>query len=105
MLSALSTISRAVISVFCNMARAAALAKANDTVSARAALKDFLQEFPASPRVKEASVILGWNVLESDPRAAKEYFERGKDAVDPKIRKSAAKGLDAAKDMLEKKTD
>jgi hypothetical protein len=85
--------------------RAAALAKANDTVSARAALKDFLQEFPASPRVKEASVILGWNVLESDPRAAKEYFERGKDAVDPKIRKSAAKGLDAAKDMLEKKTD
>ncbi len=74
--------------------RAVALARSGRTAAARDALGEFLRLHARSPRAGEASVMLGWMLLESGDRTG--AFRRFKAAAgdrDPAVRASAAKGL------------
>ncbi len=74
--------------------RAVAIARGGDSVAARNLFAEFLRRFPASPRRGEASVALGWILLESRRTdEARSAFERA--AADPSapVRASAAEGL------------
>ena len=74
--------------------RAVALARSGRTASARDALVEFLRLHARSPRAGEASVMLGWMLLEAGDRTG--AFRRFKAAAgdrDPAVRASAAKGL------------
>ena len=60
------------------------------------ALKNFLDRFPRSPRAGEASVRLGWLLLDrGDRQAASLRFRAGLDDGSTIVRKSAQAGLDA----------
>ncbi|HET9987868.1 MAG TPA: hypothetical protein VFQ65_05095 [Kofleriaceae bacterium] len=75
---------------------AAAAKRANDPARARAALDVFIASFPASPRIGEASALLGWILLDAGDRSgAERAFHRAEQDRVPKIRDSAAKGLAA----------
>jgi TolA-binding protein len=74
--------------------RAVALARSGQTAAAQGALGEFLRLHPRSPRAGEASVMLGWMLLDSGDRTG--AFRRFKAAAadrDPVVRASAAKGL------------
>ena len=74
--------------------RAVALARSGRTASARDALGEFLRLHARSPRAGEASVMLGWMLLEAGDRTG--AFRRFKAAAsdrDPTVRASAEKGL------------
>ena len=74
--------------------RAVALARSGQTDTAREALGEFLQLHARSPRAGEASVMLGWMLLEAGDRTG--AFRRFKGAAgdrDPTVRASAQKGL------------
>jgi len=74
----------------------AAARRAGQTAIARDALTRFLQRFPTSARAGEASALLGWILYESgDLTGAAQRFERAAGDRVPKVRESAAKGLQA----------
>jgi len=79
--------------------RAVALARSGQSAAAREALDEFLRLHARSPRAGEASVMLGWMLVESGDRTG--AFRRFKAAAgdrDPAVRASAAKGLARIKD-------
>lgn len=62
------------------------------------ALAAFLKRFPGSARHGEAAVMLGWHRLRAGDKAgALKLFERGARDASARVRKRAAKGLEAAK--------
>lgn len=74
--------------------RASALARAK-SAAAIGALEQFLARYPRSNRAGEASAVLGWIVIGTDPDRAEALFETAtKDRV-PAVRASAEKGLAA----------
>jgi hypothetical protein len=74
----------------------AAARRAGQTATARDALARFLQRFPTSARAGEASALLGWVLFESgDLTGAAQRFERAAGDRVPKVRESAAKGMQA----------
>jgi TolA-binding protein len=73
--------------------RAVALVRAGDG-QARAALAAFIERFPASPRVGEASVILGWSLLRAgELEPARAAFARGAGDPADRVRAGARDGL------------
>jgi len=74
----------------------AAARRAGQTAMARDALARFLQRFPTSARTGEASALLGWILFESgDLTGAELRFQHATGDRVPKVRESAAKGLQA----------
>jgi hypothetical protein len=74
----------------------AAAKRANDPARARAALDVFVTSFPSSPRIGEASALLGWILLDAGDRSGAEgAFHRAEQDRVPRVRDSAAKGLAA----------
>jgi TolA-binding protein len=74
--------------------RASALARAKSS-SAAGALDAFLARYPSSPRVGEASAMLGWLTIDNDLDRAERLFNLAvKDRV-AAVRASATKGLTA----------
>ena len=58
------------------------------------ALDRFVTQYPHSPRISEAVLIMGWSYVETgDVEKAKHCFEQARHASSPKIRKSAEQGL------------
>jgi TolA-binding protein len=72
--------------------RAIALA---DNPAGEAALLAFLDRFPQSARAGEVSVMLGWRLVDRDPRAAASRFQAALSDRAARVRKSARAGLDA----------
>jgi len=94
----------------CNSARGDALAedacfwvgaaanRAGQSSAAREALTRFVQKFPSSARVGEASALLGWLLYETgDLDTAETRFQRAATDRVPKVKASADKGLEAIK--------
>ncbi len=78
--------------------RAVALARGRRADAAIRALEQYLSRYPASVRAGEASVALGWLLLERGARdAATDCFLAALDDPLPRVRKSAAEGLKAAR--------
>jgi TolA-binding protein len=76
--------------------RAVALARAGDPRGATKAIAEFLDQHPHSVHRGEASVMLGWLVLEAgDLDRAEALFSDAKLDVLPQVRKSAESGLSA----------
>ena len=74
--------------------RAVALARSGRTGAARDALGEFVRIHPRSPRAGEASVMLGWMLLEAGDRTgAFRRFKAASGDRDPAVRASAEKGL------------
>ena len=76
----------------------AAAKRAGQTAAARQTLTQFLVTYPRSARAGEAAALLGWLLYDAgDLDAAQRHFElAARDAV-PKVKESAAKGLEAVK--------
>jgi TolA-binding protein len=71
-----------------------ALARSGQSAAARDGLSEFLRLHPRSPRAGEASVMLGWMLLDAGDRTG--AFRRFKAAAgdrDASVRASAEKGL------------
>ncbi|MCP4677267.1 MAG: hypothetical protein GY854_17485 [Deltaproteobacteria bacterium] len=69
-------------------------ARAGQHARASRALSVFLETYPNSPRVGEASVMLGWKLLEKgNLDAAENHFQRATHDANPRIRTSAQQGL------------
>lgn len=66
---------------------------------ARAAFKRFLAHHPSAARAGEASVALGWLLLEvGEPVLARPHFVRARNDPSPAVARSAKRGLDALRD-------
>jgi hypothetical protein len=77
--------------------RAVALDRSGAQASAADAMREFLQRFPASVRRGEASVMLGWKLLQNgDPAGARALFESALGDPVPWVRASAANGVGAS---------
>jgi TolA-binding protein len=75
------------------------LNQAGEAVRAYEALKSFLDRFPRSAWAGEASVQLGWLLLDrGEPQGATFRFRAGLADPSPRVRKSAQAGLDAVAD-------
>ena len=74
--------------------RASSLAKAKASAAAPA-LESFLSRYPRSPRVGEASAMLGWLVIDSDLARAEALFRTAEKDRVAAVRASATKGLAA----------
>jgi hypothetical protein len=69
---------------------------AGRTAAARQALTSFLDRFPGSARVGEASALLGWLLFDAgELDAAERRFQRATHDPVPRVRASAAQGLEA----------
>lgn len=89
------TSSSAVAEDACFWAGAAAR-RANQRSTARAALTSFLERFPRSPRVGEASALLGWLLYDAgDIDGARPLFQVAERDSVPRVVKSARRGLQA----------
>jgi len=76
----------------------AAAKRAGQLPLAKTALASFLQQFPTSSRVGEASALLGWILYEAgDLAAAEPHFERAAGDRVPRVRESAERGIEAIK--------
>jgi TolA-binding protein len=76
--------------------RAVSLARSKQSAEARAAFASFLEKYQGSPRVPQASAMLGWLLFEAaDLDGAEVRFRAAASDADPAIRDSAQKGLDA----------
>jgi TolA-binding protein len=74
--------------------RASALARAKSPAAA-AALESFLARYPHTPRVGEASAMLGWLVIDRDLDRAEKLFHAAENDRVAAVRASATKGLAA----------
>ena len=74
--------------------RASALTRAK-SASAAGALDQFLARYPRSPRVGEASAMLGWLVMDKDLDRAEKLFKTAANDRVAAVRASATKGLTA----------
>jgi TolA-binding protein len=74
--------------------RASALVRAK-SASAASALESFLARYASSPRVGEASAMLGWIVMDRDLDRAEKLFAAAKSDRVASVRASAIKGLAA----------
>ena len=76
----------------------AAAKRAGQTAIARDALIRFLKHYPSSSRAGEASALLGWILYDAgELETAKQRFEMAARDRVPKVKKSAARGLEAIK--------
>lgn len=76
--------------------RGVALARGGEVATAVHVLTAFVQAYPGSPRLGEASVMLGWMLFErGDREEAKSRFDVGTRDRSPRVRESAAAGLAA----------
>jgi TolA-binding protein len=76
--------------------RAVALDRSGRTAEAERGLEAFVATYPASPRVEEASVALGWlHYAAGNLRDAKRRFEAAASGRSAAVRASARAGLDA----------
>jgi len=74
--------------------KSVALLRARDAPASRAALIDFTSRFPGSPRIGEASVMLGWSLLQSgDAQGARAVFGRALRDPSDVVRASAREGM------------
>ncbi len=74
--------------------RASSLSRAKSS-SAASALDAFLAKYPRSPRVGEASAMLGWLIIDRDLDRAEKLFRAAEHDRVAAVRASAAKGLTA----------
>ncbi|HEY5924748.1 MAG TPA: hypothetical protein VIV11_23875 [Kofleriaceae bacterium] len=74
--------------------RASSLARAKSGAAA-SAFDSFLSRYPSSPRVGEASAMLGWLVIDSDLDRAEKLFKASANDRVASVRASAARGLTA----------
>tara|TARA_R110002073_G_scaffold140253_12_gene290970 strand:+ start:33975 stop:35147 length:1173 start_codon:yes stop_codon:yes gene_type:complete len=78
--------------------RAAALGRSRERFKAIEAFRWFVSHYPKSPRVGEASAILGWLLIEDNRfDEAEVHFFRGSQDMSERVRASAEAGLDAVK--------
>jgi len=78
--------------------RAAALGRAGERFKAIEAFRWFVGHYPKSPRVGEASAMLGWLLIEDNRfDEAEIHFFRGSQDMSMRVRASAEAGLDAVK--------
>lgn len=76
--------------------RGVAAKRAGQTKVARAALTQFLAQFPKSARAAEASALLGWELYDAgELDVAERYFRAAVNDRVPKVRDSAQRGLTA----------
>ncbi len=79
---------------------AVALERAGQSPAAATAFRDFLAGFPSSPRLGEASVMLGWILVSaSEPVEAAQRFTAAAADPRPAVRASASAGLAAVARM------
>ena len=78
--------------------RAVSLARSKQSSEARAAFASFLEKYQSSPRVPQASAMLGWLLFEAaDLDGAEVRFRAAASDPDPAVRNSAKKGRDAVR--------
>jgi hypothetical protein len=79
---------------------AVALARSGQPTLAGNAFRDYLDAFPTSRRVGEASAMLGWILVDAGKaREAEQRFRVASTDLDPKIRASATAGLETVAKM------